>query len=83
MPHKPKSVTASEARARAKSAKSGKSGTSRPKSAAAGGISGSGSRSAKVVKAPSRTVKPVDALLKEMHSDGTMYVPKFYRGDAP
>jgi hypothetical protein len=74
VPHKPKTLMATEARS--KSAKATSAGAkTKPKSAATGSKS-----SAKVVKA-ARPVKPVNELLKEMHSDGTMFVPAFYRGE--
>jgi hypothetical protein len=66
VPDRIKSLTASEARAR--SARSSGGLVSKKKPAGAG-------------RAPSRPVKPVDQLLGEMHADGTMFVPKFYRGD--
>lgn len=64
-------MTAWEARNKKSTATSSR----RPKSA----TTSSGSKSAKVVRAAARPVKPVNELLKEMHSDGIMFVPKFYR----
>lgn len=67
LPRRSNTTSAAEARAKLKAQRA-----ARPKSAR---------RKSAVRVENERAVKPVGELLTEMHSEGTMYVPQFYRND--